>query len=542
MEPGSLALLIYSTQVLLIVSAAALAEAICRVSAPTVRQAYWRTVAALCLALPLAGFTTASHSADAVTFDALPVAIATQETVGLIAPSVGPAILWIWACGATVGFVWLLAGAWRVRRLRQQSLPAVLEPYLDELRTAVAPRAECRWSSDLRQPVTIGVRHPVVLLPWRFDDLTPAAKRAVLCHELFHVERRDWVWTVVEAHIRTLLWFHPGVWWLLDRLHLLREQVIDELVVARTSSRRDYMLALMMFADNKPPAVLASAFLRQRHLKSRLRQLLKETHMSFKRLVWTMAALTMVMGVVTGATVRAIPLDLNAIAQNRSGTQLEIRLAEATPAPGLAEAVVSGSGQRVYLHPATLATGADVTSARVIDMGDSRFAVGVTFSGPASARMASGTAAHVGRLLAIVLDGQVVSAPTVRAPVSDSAVISGIFTAASAQELATRLAPVAPTQNGARDGVVLPVPIHQERPQYTPAAMAAQIEGSVLLETLVMADGSVGNVTVVRSLDSDLGLDQQAIDALKLWTWKPGTRNGEPTRVAVQVEMTFMLK
>jgi len=540
MEPGSFALLIYSTQVLLIVSAAALAEVICRVSAPTVRQAYWRTVAALCLALPLAGFTTASHPADAVTFGVLPVAAAAQETVALIVPSVGPAILWIWACGAIVGFVWLLAGAWRVRRLRQQSLPAVLEPYLDELRAAVAPRAEFRWSSDLRQPVTIGVRHPVVLLPWRFDDLTPEAKRAVLCHELFHVERRDWVWTVVEAHIRTLLWFHPGVWWLIDRLQLLREQVIDELVVARTSSRRDYMLALMMFADNTPPAV-ASAFLRQRHLKSRLRHLLKETHMSFKRLVWTMAALTMVMGVVTAATVRALPLDLNAIGQNRAGAQLEIRLAEATPAPGLVEAVVSGSGQRIYLHPATLATGADVTSARVIDMGDSRFGVGVTFSGAASARMASGTAAHLGRPVAIVVDGQVVSAPTVRAPISESAVISGL-TATSAQTLATRLAPVAPAQKGTGDGVVLPVPIHQERPQYTPAAMAAQIEGSVLLETLVMADGSVGNVKVVRSLDSELGLDQQAIDALNHWTWKPGTRNGEPTRVAVQVEMTFTLK
>ena len=31
--------------------------------------------------------------------------------------------------------------------------------------------------------------------------------------------------------------------------------------------------------------------------------------------------------------------------------------------------------------------------------------------------------------------------------------------------------------------------------------MAAQIEGSVLLETVVLADGSVGDVSVVKSLD-----------------------------------------
>jgi periplasmic protein TonB len=90
--------------------------------------------------------------------------------------------------------------------------------------------------------------------------------------------------------------------------------------------------------------------------------------------------------------------------------------------------------------------------------------------------------------------------------------------------------------------VVLPVPIHQERPQYTQAAMAAQIEGSVLLESVVLADGSVGDVKVIRSLDSELGLDQEAVNALKRWTWKPGTRDGEAVQVAVQVEMTFTLK
>jgi periplasmic protein TonB len=89
---------------------------------------------------------------------------------------------------------------------------------------------------------------------------------------------------------------------------------------------------------------------------------------------------------------------------------------------------------------------------------------------------------------------------------------------------------------------VLPVPIYQERQQYTQAAMAAQLQGTVLLETLVRADGSVGDVSVVRSLDSELGLDQQAVAALKLWTWKPGTRGGEPVAVSVHVEMTFTLK
>jgi TonB family protein len=542
MQPLPLALIVYSCQILLIVSAASLAEALLRVSVPTARLIYWRAVGALCLALPFLRTTTADLPAASVAFAALPIEGAANATMSEVLPAVGSAILWVWAGGAIVGVVWLLAGAWRVRQLRRESMPAVMRADIDALRIALAPRAEFRWSNDVQQPVTLGIRRPVVLLPRRVDDLTDEARRAVACHELLHVARRDWLWIVLEAYVRALFWFHPAVWWLIDRVQLLREQVIDELVVAHTSSRREYMQALMLFADSTRPTALSSAFLRRRHLKSRLRELLKESHMSFPRLAWTMTALTLVMCGVTAATVWALPLDLTALAQERAATQLEIRLAEVAPAPGLLEAIVSGSGQPIYLHPMPLASGADVTGARVIDIGNSRFAVGVTVSGPAAARLASGTAGHIGKPLAIMLDGQVISV-VVRDPIGDSAMITWNFTAETAQALAARLAPGAPVQKGGtRDGVVLPVPIHQERPQYTQAAMAAQIEGSVLLESVVLADGSVGDVKVIRSLDSELGLDQEAVNALKRWTWKPGTRDGEAVQVAVQVEMTFTLK
>jgi TonB family protein len=543
MQPLPLALIVYSAQVLLIVGAASLAEAILRASVPTARLTYWRAVGALCLALPLLRTTSADLPAVSVAFAELPIESAAMTAVSPVLPAVGPAILWAWAGGAIAAVVWLLAGAWRVRQLRRESVPADMRPDIEALRTAIAPRAEFRWSCDLQQPVTLGIRQPVVLLPRRFDDLTDEARRAVACHELLHVARRDWLWIVLEAGVRALFWFHPAVWWLIDRVQLLREQVIDELVIAHTSSRREYMLALILFADGARPTALSSAFLRGRHLKCRLRQLSKEARMSVPRLAWTMIALTVVMAGVTAATVWALPLDLSAVAQDRAATRLEIRLAESGPAPGLSEAVVPGSGQRIYLHAMTLATADDVTSARVIEGAGPSFSVSVTFSGAASARIASGTGAHLGRPLAIVLDGQVISVVTVKAQIGDSAVISGPFDAASAQALAARLAPVPPVQKGAtRDGIVLPVPIHQERPQYTGAAMAAQIEGTVLLETVVLADGSVGDVRIIKPFDSQYGLDQEAVNALKLWTWKPGTQDGKPARVAVHVEMTFTLK
>jgi TonB family protein len=540
--PLSLALLVYSCQVLLIVCAAAAAERLLRGAMAKARLAYWRAVGVLCLALPWIASSTRALPAVSVAIDVLPVeSVMTSGAASQVLPAIGGAssFLWVaWACGAGAGLAWLACGAWRIRQLRLRSVPASIGSDIDALRKTLAPRAEFRWSNDLRQPVTLGIRRPLILLPHRFNDLSDDGKCAVACHELLHVRRRDWLWTIVEAHVRAVCWFHPGVVWLVDRIQLVREQVVDELVIDQTSSRREYMSALIMFADSARPTALSSAFLRRRHLKSRIRELLKESRMSAPRLSFTMIAVTLVMAGVTAATVRALPLDLSAMAQTGGPSRMEIRLAETAPGVGLQQARVSGSDQPIYLHPAALATWSDVSLARIVDVGNSGFGVAVTLNSDAAARMATATTAHLNRPLAIILDGRVVAAPTVRAPIGETAMITGI-TAGAAQELIE--ANVACHTNPAQcAAAVLPVPTYRERPQYTPAAMAAQIEGNVLLEAVVLPDGSTGSVTVVRSLDP--GLDQEAVAALKRWTWTPGTRGGEPARITVQVQLSFTLK
>ena len=92
------------------------------------------------------------------------------------------------------------------------------------------------------------------------------------------------------------------------------------------------------------------------------------------------------------------------------------------------------------------------------------------------------------------------------------------------------------------NGVSLPVVVTQVPPQYTQEAKDARIEGTVLLECVVLADGTVGDVSVARSLDSRLGLDQEAIKAMKQWRFNPGTKDGKPVAVRVQIETTFTLR
>ena len=79
-------------------------------------------------------------------------------------------------------------------------------------------------------------------------------------------------------------------------------------------------------------------------------------------------------------------------------------------------------------------------------------------------------------------------------------------------------------------------------PQYTADAMRAKVQGMVVLECVVMPDGTIGKVDIVRSLDSTFGLDQEAIKAARQWGFEPGTRFGEPVAVLVTIELVFTLR
>jgi protein TonB len=91
-------------------------------------------------------------------------------------------------------------------------------------------------------------------------------------------------------------------------------------------------------------------------------------------------------------------------------------------------------------------------------------------------------------------------------------------------------------------GVTLPRVLREVKPQYTSDAMRAKVQGTVLLQCVVKPDGSVGDVQVVRSLDSAFGLDQEAIKAARQWRFAPGMRLGEPVPVLVTIELTFTLR
>jgi len=92
------------------------------------------------------------------------------------------------------------------------------------------------------------------------------------------------------------------------------------------------------------------------------------------------------------------------------------------------------------------------------------------------------------------------------------------------------------------NGVSSPTLIREVKPNYTGEAMRARLQGMVKMEAIVMPDGSVGDVRVIRSLDQQFGLDKEAVKTVKQWRFRPGLRFGQPVPVLIEIEMSFTLR
>ncbi|MBZ5725485.1 MAG: energy transducer TonB [Acidobacteriia bacterium] len=87
--------------------------------------------------------------------------------------------------------------------------------------------------------------------------------------------------------------------------------------------------------------------------------------------------------------------------------------------------------------------------------------------------------------------------------------------------------------------ITQPVLLWKIEPEYTEEARRAKIQGTVLLYVEVDARGQPQNIQVHQSLG--LGLDERAIEAVRRWKFRAGTRNGKPYLTTAVVEVNFRL-
>ena len=90
------------------------------------------------------------------------------------------------------------------------------------------------------------------------------------------------------------------------------------------------------------------------------------------------------------------------------------------------------------------------------------------------------------------------------------------------------------------EGVTAPVATVHPNPRYTDGPKRAGTHGTVELTGIVETAGRIRSIRVTKPLDPEL--DEQAIQALQQWRFKPGQKDGVDVRVEVSVEMTFTVR
>jgi beta-lactamase regulating signal transducer with metallopeptidase domain len=223
----------------------------------------------------------------------------------------------VWATVALAGVIRVGIGAQHLWRLRAQST-VVETSNLNPLVLATVERSEqhrrfeVRVSDQVNVPMAIGFFRPAIVFPRNLlSELAPEQLNQLVLHESTHLLRYDDWTNLVQKLMQAVLFFHPGVWWLENKLTLEREMACDEAVVDETHDARSYAECLATLAEKsvlrRSMALVQAAVSRLRHTSFRVEQVLT---MENRKHVRGWGAAASVVGVISCAAVLVQAPDL----------------------------------------------------------------------------------------------------------------------------------------------------------------------------------------------------------------------------------------
>lgn len=590
----------YSVQVAIIVSVAAILLALLRPRMPGTQLTFLRLLLAACLALPLLQpWRSPSETLQPPTRGP----VVTFERSGAPVPGSEPfdwsrPLGFVLCAGIAARTGWLLLGLIRLRRYRVNSAPFDTEPdSVGYARRLIGASAQLRLSDDLGTPATFGFLQPIVLLPARFGSLPELTQTAIAAHELLHVRRRDWLWTLGEEAVSVLLWFHPPIAWLISRIRLAREQHVDEVVADAIGSRDAYVDALMTIAACKREAWSpAPLFLSRRTLPERIRNLIEEAPMSYRKSLLSYAGAAALAVIAGGFAVTWFPL-LAAPQANATigpvtidpGGEVDYRVPVRYPYASMKKRV-EGS----LFVEATLAADGTVTDARVVSgpeelrnpalqsilqwrykpgANPKTVTVTITFRAPERLPEASSNqilrAVDVSRaplekreafrarlepLIGKPMDEVRAGVMEAMRDIDPSVGIQWNIDPSTGDNSIALIGGMPPAPPGASADFPPPAAgikrirvggnvqssklLVQVPPTYPAAAKQARVQGLVRFQVLINRDGTVQSLAVSNGHPLLIDAAQQAV---RHWTWQTTHLNGEPVEVLTVVDVNFTL-
>lgn len=166
-----------------------------------------------------------------------------------------PLMMNVYLLGVAAMLLRLVVGVWGGWRLRHRSTPVEEVALLQALRRqAQSLGMKCvpvlAWCESVAVPTVIGILKPTILLPLSLTSgLAADQVESVLAHELAHLRRYDHLVNLFQRVVESLLFFHPAVWWLSNRIRVEREHCCDDMVVACGAVPLDYAKSLLRVAE-----------------------------------------------------------------------------------------------------------------------------------------------------------------------------------------------------------------------------------------------------------------------------------------------------
>lgn len=137
-----------------------------------------------------------------------------------------------------------------------------------------------RQSKAVTVPMVWGLFRPVILLPADADQWEPDRQRAVLLHELAHIQRQDWLMQTMAQITCAVYWFNPLLWFAARRMRTEIESACDDHVLNAGYQSTDYAQHLVDIVRNIKKSGTATsaavAMARRSKIEGRLRTILVE--------------------------------------------------------------------------------------------------------------------------------------------------------------------------------------------------------------------------------------------------------------------------
>jgi TonB family protein len=134
-----------------------------------------------------------------------------------------------------------------------------------------------------------------------------------------------------------------------------------------------------------------------------------------------------------------------------------------------------------------------------------------------------------------VIEMEPIEEPTPEGPVNDAWTLAPSHAPAPVQDV-IRL-------NEGTPGVVVPVITRRVQPDYPKRGLQMRMQGYVILDAVLRADGTVGAVTVLQGLGKGrFGFEEMAIEAVRQWRFIPGSYRGKPADIHLNLKITFQLQ